>query len=236
MTSLAPANDANPASWVIAGLRDFAESVQSLVPRGFDAYVRLFHPAYRLAGSELTPVRWEEIAETTGREAHAGMLLNALTGDYRFLHHPLPGVYDQPPLEGSLPFELADCLRAALATQTTTPTCCWFAVWNGFGGARVEVSRAATFQVPQREYHLLTGEVGAVSESAVEGPRYQSPNLWWPEDRAWCVATEIDLNTTYVGCNETCREALLALPDAEARSIDPASGIDWRSDTVNPFE
>lgn len=206
------------------------------MPRGFDAYVRLFHPAYLIVGSELTPVRWEEIARATGRKAHAGMQLNALTGDYRFLQNPLPGVYDQPPQVGSLPSELTDCLEAALALQTTTATRCWFAVWNGFGGTRAEVRQAATFHVPQREFYLLAGQVGAVAESAVESPRYQSPNLWWPEDRAWCVATEIDLNTTYVGCSEACREALLTLPEAEALSIDPATGINWRSDTVNPFE
>ena len=26
-----------------------------------------------------------------------------------------------------------------------------------------------------------------------------SPSIWWPEDRAWCVATDIDLFDTYVG-------------------------------------
>jgi hypothetical protein len=27
----------------------------------------------------------------------------------------------------------------------------------------------------------------------------QTPNLWWPEDHSWCVASEIDLSSTYVG-------------------------------------
>jgi hypothetical protein len=29
----------------------------------------------------------------------------------------------------------------------------------------------------------------------------QSPNIWWPDDRAWCVATEVDYARTYVGGN-----------------------------------
>ena len=37
--------DASAASWVVAGLRGFAESVLSLVPAGFPAYGRIFHPA-----------------------------------------------------------------------------------------------------------------------------------------------------------------------------------------------
>jgi hypothetical protein len=61
-----------------------------------------------------------------------------------------------------------------------------------------------TFRVPAREYRLLAGPIDAVAESVVDSPWSQSPNLWWPHDHAWCVATEIDLNTTYIGCTEAC--------------------------------
>ncbi len=37
----------------------------------------------------------------------------------------------------------------------------------------------------------------------------QTPNLWWPEDRAWFVATEIDLAWTYVGGREALIEQLV---------------------------
>jgi hypothetical protein len=30
-------------------------------------------------------------------------------------------------------------------------------------------------------------------------PAFQSPNLWWPADRVWCVASDIDLPSTYLG-------------------------------------
>ena len=59
-------------------------------------------------------------------------------------------------------------------------------------------------------------------------------SLWWPDDRAWCVATEIDLNTTYVGCDEPCRDAILATSEFEALAIDPATGITCASDLLNP--
>lgn len=51
-------------------------------------------------------------------------------------------------------------------------------------------------QLPNREYRLFTGPV-AKGEGWVFGP-----NLWWPEDRAWCVASEIDLDYTLVGGTE----------------------------------
>jgi hypothetical protein len=32
-----------------------------------------------------------------------------------------------------------------------------------------------------------------------------------------------------------CREDLVGRAELEAYEIDPATGIDWRSDTLNPF-
>ena len=46
MKRLMAAADARAADWIVEALRTFAESVTSLVPGGFEAYVRVFHPAY----------------------------------------------------------------------------------------------------------------------------------------------------------------------------------------------
>jgi hypothetical protein len=50
----------------------------------------------------------------------------------------------------------------------------------------------------------------------------QSASLWWPNDHAWCVSTEVDFDTSYVGCDESCCQKILRLPDIEALVIDPA--------------
>lgn len=230
MAGIAAAADVAPADWIVSGVRGFAESVLSLVPAGFPAYVRIFHPAYR-RGEQ---VRWAEIAAANGTRAHPGMQLCALAGSERFEQDPQPGVYDQVPAEGTLPPELARPLTATLARHTGTPERCWLAVWHGFGALPDEIRAAPTFALPHREYHLLAGPVAAAA-SSLEPPFRQSPNIWWPDDRAWCVATEIDLKSTYVGCDDACGDALLALPELEAAAIDPATGVDWRSDVLNPF-
>jgi hypothetical protein len=41
------------------------------------------------------------------------------------------------------------------------------------------------------------------------------PQLWWPDDRAWCVATDIDLDSTFVGATEEGVASLLAEPRLE---------------------
>ncbi len=48
-----------------------------------------------------------------------------------------------------------------------------------------------------------------------------SPNLWWPDDRAWCVATEIDLAWTYVGGPARLVNDVLTNPHLEAQPASP---------------
>jgi hypothetical protein len=62
---------------------------------------------------------------------------------------------------------------------------------------------------------------------------WQSPNIWWPEDRAWCVATEIDSFDTYVGGNEACIERILACRGLEALPATIEARFDLRADTIN---
>src|SRR5439155_21308790 len=93
VTRLMPAADTSPAEWVVTGLRGLAESVLSLVPGPFPAYLRVFHPAYRCASGECKRVRWAEIASANEKPAHPGMQLDVLTGSPgRPLHRQL-GVF-----------------------------------------------------------------------------------------------------------------------------------------------
>jgi hypothetical protein len=231
MVALTPAEDTKAADWIVAALRTFAKSVTSLVPEGYPAYVRVLHPAYR----DQQPVRWSEIASANGTQAHAGMQLCGLTGSYRFEREAQPGVYERAPIEGSLPAEIRPSLAGVLSQQTRTPDRCWFAVWNGYGNAkREDVQRAPTFKVPAREYHLLRAAIESIHDEMLTPPWRQCANIWWSDDHAWCIATEIDLKTTYIGCSEACRDALTAAADLEAMPIDPTTGISWKSDLLNP--
>lgn len=222
MTVLRPAEDASPADWLVESLTTFAESVLSVVPAGFDAYVRVFHPG----GAR----RWTEIAKERGRVAHAGMQLAALVGDVRVEIAPLD-FFEEPPSE--LPLDLAAVVARTLEQHTSTPERCWFAVWHGWHSSLPEhVQKGPTFTLPNRVYHLLGGPVRGGAESV--GPWPQPANLWWPDDHAWCVAPEIYATSTYIGCSSACADALLAQQELEAYSIDPATGITWSSDELNP--
>jgi hypothetical protein len=235
----ATAVDAAPAGWVMAGLRGFATSVLSMVPAGFQAYARIFHPAQRRDGEGWVPVSWREVAAANGRVAHRAMQWCSLVGSCSLGggggSRPQPGVWDQEPTEGALPRELAVVLAEVLAGRTTTPQQCWFAVWDGFGDLAVPDEDAWSFSVPQRRMLLLSGAIGAVATSLSVLPGWwRSPNLWWPDDRAWCVATGIDLMTTYVAGSRECVLAIVDHPRLEAAVVEPSDKIAYDSDAINP--
>jgi hypothetical protein len=62
----------------------------------------------------------------------------------------------------------------------------------------------------------------------------RSASLWWPDDHAWCVGTDIDLMTTYVGARARCAGRLLAEAALETLPVSAGQRVTWDSDTINP--
>lgn len=58
-------------------------------------------------------------------------------------------------------------------------------------------------------------------------------NLWWPEDRSWCVATEIDFGWTYVGGSQALIDAVVTCVDLEALPARVTDAVTFAGDTVN---
>jgi hypothetical protein len=156
-----------------------------------------------------------------------------ITGSERYEWNPQAGVFDEPPVTGDIDRELLDPLASVLARHTGTPSECWFAVWEGRGRLPGDIRSAPTFSVPARTYHLVTGPIDALRE-LVKPLGANAPSLWWPQDHAWCVATDVDLKTTYIGADHHCAQELLSLPKVEVATIASDSGTDWLSNRVNP--
>jgi hypothetical protein len=159
----------------------------------------------------------------------------AITGSWRFLHHDTqPGVWDQEPSEGSLPLRQSMRVTSILGAHTTTPELCWFAIWDGFGDLDPPRPEAPKVQMPNRPMWLFSGSIRGW-EARQQNDRWgRSPSLWWPEDRSWCVATDVDLMTTYVGGSDACIGALVADHELEAMRVSVDQDITCNADTVNP--
>ena len=229
-------DDVSSADWIVASVRDFGSGVGSLLPVTFETYARVLHPASRDTDhGESLDVAWSAVAAANGRIAHATMEWVAITGDWRFEQYATqPDVWDLPPSTGSLPPRTARSLAEALAPFTATPSKCWFGVWEGYGDAPGLTRTVPLIAMPQRKMALLRGPLGAAG-SAFSGLGWpDSASLWWPDDHSWCVATDIDLMSTYVGGSAECIGAVLADSRLETYPVSVDQTVDWRSDTVNP--
>jgi hypothetical protein len=92
-------------------------------------------------------------------------------------------------------------------------------------------------EMPGRSYLLFAGPLDAMAAFVrYDGGPFsgeQSPNLFWPADRSWCVGTEIDLDSTLVAGDTDLIAALLACPDLEAWPVLPGDSLRYDADNVN---
>ena len=303
-----PAPSSKPADWIVERLTDFAVNVLSVVPSGFEAYARVFHPAEKVtytspdwAEWQIEPVRWTEVAELTGRTAHQTMQWASLNNENSFIDDEsalkVGDVWVRGPEVGNLPIEVAQALWPLLEPHTKTSAMCFFAIWEGFGGLPNFIREAPAFEIPDRRFYLFRAPLQTIEQSFYTGATYddmgggfmvmlneeetagvlqqepepvqsrgvdvlistgpeqptpeeikealknlppfdlppfnQSANLWWPKDRAWCVHTEIDFNTTYVAGSQGLIDAVLASEKLEAYQLEPTDEL--VNDAVNPI-
>jgi hypothetical protein len=209
------------AGWIKSRLGKFGESVTSVVPGGFEAYARVLHPADSIAGRGL--VRWREVAGWSGLPLHPSGQFHSVA-----LPPEAPGgvaPWHGAPEQGTLIEHDAERLVDLLRPGTTTPDECWFALWEGYGWLAPTNRGGARVHLPNRDYLLYKGPIEAAGTTALFGDWDQSPNLWWPADERWCVASEIDLPWTYVGGTADMVERLVMDNRIEALAIRPDEPI-----------
>jgi hypothetical protein len=123
--TLSTPRDASAADWVVSSGRDFDYTVGSVVPAGFEAYARVFHPAAPRHGDSGVDMRWSEVASANDREMHPAAEWGSLTGSWQLERQD--GLWDNEPCTGELPQRVASPLADVLARFTTTAAQCWFA-------------------------------------------------------------------------------------------------------------
>jgi hypothetical protein len=159
----------------------------------------------------------------------------SVTGSWRYVQGDTqPGIWNEGPAVGSLPIPQAARIAQLLAQHTATTDRCWFAVWSGYGGLAVPTETVPVVAMPRRPMVLFSGPLSAVTASLEEPPGDQRANLWWPDDRAWCVVTDVDLMSTYVGGCQDCIDSLTAGGELEAMPVFTEQRITWDSDDINP--
>ena len=185
------------------------------------------------------PICWTEVAESDvpilyGNVLYTKRLITrSRNTQYRRLQNggwvvdELPGTELLPllrpgdawitgPREGSLEPDLARTLQSILASAIEDSMPCWFGIWDGFGYLTESQRAAPAIEAPGRRWHLFRAPLDHLERSFVDGFENQTANLAWPEDRSWCLATEIDAEVTYVGGSRELISAILEAPGLDA--------------------
>ncbi len=244
MTSgLEAVTDLTPTRWVQAAMPDFARMLcGSIIPGGFEAYARVLHPADPGAA----PTSWREVAAASGRRLEPLSAWEDITpmsdrdgGD--------PLAPDEGRLGAAGLDALVALLAPATTTPDDVWFCLWYGYGDLHEGGStfvfastepnaplrggrlrpaIDSATLPTLRLPHREYYVFRGGIDKVhlvgshiSWSGPGQPYGNGPNLWWPDDRAWFVATEIDLVSTYVGGSAELVRAIVASPNLEAFEV-----------------
>ncbi|MGU3435921.1 hypothetical protein ACNHUS_23225 [Actinomycetes bacterium M1A6_2h] len=225
--------DVQDGAWVEAAITAFTSSrsrygsVGAVLPSVFDAYARVLHRARRApAGAEGALVRWSEVAQHNGRVMHPLVEWASICPAGRIGQ---PGLWDHGPGHGRPDPMTLDALTAVLSTHSGTRQCS-FAIWEGNTALDEIRSWPTRLTIGGYGYFVVCDDISVAGQTLLG----IQPSFWWPKDRSWCVASNSDLLSTYVGGTGDCIDAVLAHPDLEAFPVTATDPVTADSDTVNP--
>jgi hypothetical protein len=199
--------DVDQADWLKPRLWPFASAVAAVVPDGFAAYIRVPHRGPAFEGN-LPADQWRILCATLSQHtATASACFFCLWDGYGWL--------------------LGSSAVARLAQVTIDPP-----EARALGPIPPSLSTEQLLGVrvrfPHRDYLLFTGALDPAPDLGftIDGTVYgQSPNLFWPSDHAWCVASEIDLAYTLVAGSQSLAAALVANPRLQATLVNPSDAL-----------
>lgn len=247
-------------AWIEPRLGGEFGAVTLQVPKGFEAYARILHPADDSQGN---PVRWAEVAAACGATVHAEMQWNAITGALDPCAGPGTKWTGSEPAVGSMDLDELDALGGILAAHAVDPTRCFFGLctiqsWlDSFSPGELK----PLLHLPMgRDHIVLAGPLSAIDQIAFdwskpsssrritvawrEGQpppdlsefdwmRREPPNLIWPSDHSWLVASEVDFDSTLVGGSAELIEAIVESPKLEAWVVQPTISLACGADKIN---
>ena len=255
-------SDRDRAEWIRPRI-DPELSVGYVVPTGFEAYARVLHPVEDQGAGELISwaqvaaetgrtvhalVQWHRLV---GRDEY----FHRSGGDW---DRGEPRIGDLLP-EALGP--LLRILVGHTTTPDSCWFCLWegygwihprsgsrhvVSSWTG-SGAPPETPVAPSAVPPrlvdaarvelQRDYLLLHGPVESAlflgDQVAPDWFDPQSPNLFWPEDHAWCVGTDIELDSTLVAGSAALVDELLESDELEVWRVGPEDDVHASGDLIN---
>lgn len=167
-----------------------------------------------------------------------GSMFNA--GGGRHFDGGMPAYYSDEPVPGQKSGSTLappDCLSAPGINHFNSP--------DTDDGASLRISNAALLEIHEgtgREYVLFHAGVNdfideqwiSIAPWVQSSVWAQTPNILWPEDRSWVLATEIDFDSTLIAGSKALVEQLMRTPGLEVLPIHPSANLTTEGDRLNP--
>lgn len=241
MTRFSHTDDVGRGAWLGPRLSGAWGSVGGIVPTGFDRYLRIFHPLSVRDGADSS---WRSCCLRQGKIWHPLMQWNSISGTEQD---------EAAPYIGALTETAWVSLAEALARRWSEPVPVTVGLWEGYGqiaapgdaedrGWRTDfgtdVRSGPMLDLPGRRYALFTGVLGTMEQpdwrrrSGWAFVWDETVNLAWPEDHRWCVASEIDFDSTLVGCDQATAERLFR-SGLEIAAVRPEDDLSIAGDVIN---
>jgi hypothetical protein len=161
--------------------------------------------------------------------------------------------YPGAPRVGEMPPHLIDVLCEHLGANTKTPAQCFFAINAVTGLDGRDSADFMALTLPLERFTVFVGPLSAIADlrypgSAVTGaslgsttlagralgePRRIGPNMVWPADHAWFVASPYELDSTLVGGTKNLVRELCCDDRIEAWPIQSKDSLNEDSDLLN---
>ena len=112
----------------------------------------------------------------------------------------------------------------------------FYGVWDGLGIWSESAEESSLMPGwGGRSYRLFAGRKSAFTHWPDMNSSWpQSANLIWPQDQSWCIATEIDWDSTLIACADHVANAILADRRLESFDVSVDDDLSWGGDRVNP--
>ena len=223
MTRFEHTTEVASSDWIAPRLRGAFGAVGRVCPTGYEAYARIFHPVGEARAA------WADVCAETGRTPHALM-------QWHDVSRPVDAAgqepWRDPPPTGTLGAESLAVLAAAVGGDAAMT----IGLWYGYGFPYPHPE--PTLVLPMREYVLYRGRLATLRDPGWAEKHGWSwaggrmPNLAWPDDRSWFVASEIDFDSTVVGGSRLLVERVLS-SGLEAAEVTAASDLSSEGDRIN---
>lgn len=248
LSSYKPVHDMEEVEWVVNACYGPLWTLHRIVPKGFERYLRIFHPAWEWSSIErsshdslsvddfkerdrATPLSWETVAQRTGKKFHRESRWSDISPAQKANTRCGEGGITAP-YEGEISVDILDGIFQVLLTGTHENEKCVCAFWEGFG----TLDDTQTLRIEgfgQQGHYVMASTLGSVhdqwrNELELAGESAGlTPQAVWPVSKSWLLSVPFELDSSFFGGSSEMATKLCSLSSLEVAEVESDDRFLW---------